>query len=165
MCERGSPVESTGGALAPPLPPPPQTVRDPRGRPFPGLASPAPAARTLVTDGPPPKDRGTGAAPRGSGTLFRCPLPRPQVRREPARRSPWSAGHGGVGPGAGGRGKRAGRAGAAAPPGWPGGAGRRRRARGGGAQRRAQKNFFSRKGFSEVGTGVMSGSSQAWASQ
>lgn len=33
------------------------------------------------------------------------------------------------------------------------------------AQRRAQKNFFSRKGFSEVGTGVMRGSSQAWASQ
>lgn len=29
------------------------------------------------------------------------------------------------------------------------------------AQSRAQKNFFSRKGFSEVGTGVMRGSSQA----
>ncbi|KAI7795759.1 guanine nucleotide-binding protein GI/GS/GO subunit gamma-3, partial [Triplophysa rosa] len=32
-------------------------------------------------------------------------------------------------------------------------------------QRRAQNNFFSLKGFSEVGTGVMRGSSHAWASQ
>lgn len=33
------------------------------------------------------------------------------------------------------------------------------------AQSRAQKNFFSLKGFSEVGTGVMRGSSQECASQ
>lgn len=33
------------------------------------------------------------------------------------------------------------------------------------SQSRAQKNFFSLKGFSEVGTGVISGSSQACASQ
>ncbi|KAK6305474.1 hypothetical protein J4Q44_G00242540 [Coregonus suidteri] len=33
------------------------------------------------------------------------------------------------------------------------------------SQRSAQKNFFSLNGFSEVGTGVMRGSSMAWASQ
>lgn len=33
------------------------------------------------------------------------------------------------------------------------------------SQSRAQKNFFSLKGFSEVGTGVMRGSSQECASQ
>lgn len=33
------------------------------------------------------------------------------------------------------------------------------------SQSRAQKNFFSLKGFSEVGTGVIRGSSQACASQ
>lgn len=34
-----------------------------------------------------------------------------------------------------------------------------------GHQRMVQKNFFSRKGFSEAGTGIMSGSSRMWASQ
>ncbi|KAK5623224.1 hypothetical protein CRENBAI_017802 [Crenichthys baileyi] len=32
-------------------------------------------------------------------------------------------------------------------------------------QRMVQKNFFSRKGFSEAGTGTMRGSSRVWASQ
>lgn len=32
-------------------------------------------------------------------------------------------------------------------------------------QRMLQKNFFSRNGFSEAGTGMMSGSSRMWASQ
>lgn len=32
-------------------------------------------------------------------------------------------------------------------------------------QRMLQKNFFSRNGFSEAGTGTMSGSSRTWASQ
>lgn len=34
-----------------------------------------------------------------------------------------------------------------------------------GHQRMVQKNFFSRKGFSEAGTGMMRGSSRMWASQ
>lgn len=33
------------------------------------------------------------------------------------------------------------------------------------SQRSAQKSFFSLNGFSEVGTGVMRGSSMAWVSQ
>lgn len=32
-------------------------------------------------------------------------------------------------------------------------------------QRMLQKNFFSRNGFSEAGTGTMRGSSRVWASQ
>lgn len=35
----------------------------------------------------------------------------------------------------------------------------------GGHQRMVQKNFFSRNGFSEAGTGTMRGSSRMWASQ
>ncbi|TNN62683.1 hypothetical protein EYF80_027124 [Liparis tanakae] len=38
-------------------------------------------------------------------------------------------------------------------------------ARPAGHQRMVQKNFFSRKGFSEAGTGMMRGSSRMWASQ
>lgn len=33
------------------------------------------------------------------------------------------------------------------------------------SQRMVQKNFFSRKGFSDAGTGMMRGSSRTWASQ